>query len=89
MPIFENLEKSSYYDKNNRQAAALMRARRPYLIKNIVTGLSLFSLTVGIYIYTIKAISQDNFEDVKVPDAPIQTSQANTSTIREALPAKK
>lgn len=83
-----------------------MRARRPYLIKNIVTGLSLFSLTVGICkkaiessqntvltlfsdIYTIKAISQDNFEDVKVPDAPIQTSQANTSTIREALPAKK
>jgi cytochrome c oxidase assembly factor 3, fungi type len=60
--------RTSYYDRNNRQTAALIRARRPYLFKNIWTGLALSAFTIGVYSYTISAIGQDEFEDVVVPE---------------------
>ncbi|CAI4216704.1 unnamed protein product [Parascedosporium putredinis] len=61
---------TSYYDRNLRQGPALIRARRPYLVKNAVTGLALLGVVSGVYMWTINAVGQDNFEDVKVPDAP-------------------
>ncbi|KAI5789140.1 hypothetical protein EDC01DRAFT_131080 [Geopyxis carbonaria] len=64
----------TYYDADLRQGQSLIRARRPYLLKNTLTGLSIFAFVASVYIYTIKAVSQDNFEDVKVPDAPIEDS---------------
>ena len=39
---------SSYYDQNARAAAALLRARQPYLIKNLLVGGSLFAMSIGI-----------------------------------------
>ncbi|OTA07764.1 hypothetical protein A9Z42_0086850 [Trichoderma parareesei] len=63
---------STYYDRRLRQGPALVRARRPYLFKNAVTGLGLFALVGGVYWYTLNAVGQDDFEDVKVPDAPRQ-----------------
>jgi len=48
----------------------LIRARRPYLVKNILTGASIFAFAIGVYAFTIRAVAQDEFEDVKVPDAP-------------------
>jgi len=65
-----NIPRSTYYDKHYKQSPALLRARRPYLIKNTVTGLGIFAFAIGVYAYTIKAVSQDEFEDVKVPEAP-------------------
>jgi cytochrome c oxidase assembly factor 3 len=38
--------------------------------------------------FTIKAVSQDDFEDVQVPDKPTQSSSAGASTITSA-PAVK
>ncbi|KAF4990886.1 cytochrome oxidase assembly mitochondrial [Fusarium heterosporum] len=61
---------STYYDRRLRQGPALVRARRPYLVKNAVTGLGLLGIVGGIYWYTLNAVGQDNFDDVKVPDAP-------------------
>ncbi|KAI9728265.1 MAG: hypothetical protein M1834_007758 [Cirrosporium novae-zelandiae] len=75
MPI---IPRSSYYNKDYRPSAALIRARRPYLIKNIVTGTAIFAFTLGVYAWTIHAVSQDEFEDVIVPPAP--SEQPNTST---------
>ncbi|EEQ84813.1 uncharacterized protein BDCG_08082 [Blastomyces dermatitidis ER-3] len=60
--------KSSYYDKDYRAGAALIRARRPYLIKNAVTGLALFGLCIGVYAFTINAVGQDDFSDVQIPE---------------------
>ncbi|EDN06120.1 predicted protein [Histoplasma mississippiense (nom. inval.)] len=60
--------KSSYYDKDYRAGAALIRARRPYLIKNAATGLALFGFCIGVYAFTINAVGQDDFSDVKLPD---------------------
>ncbi|KAL8730626.1 MAG: hypothetical protein Q9166_003939 [cf. Caloplaca sp. 2 TL-2023] len=66
------LKRSSYYTRDHRQAAALIRARQPYLVKNIFTGIALSALVISIYAYTIKAVSQDDFTDVQIPDAPEQ-----------------
>ncbi|ORY62222.1 uncharacterized protein BCR38DRAFT_486493 [Pseudomassariella vexata] len=65
---------SSYY-ASNRQSPALIRARRPYLFKNAVLGTGIAMFAIGIYAYTIRAIGQDEFEDVKVPDAPQQPAK--------------
>ncbi|EEP76661.1 predicted protein [Uncinocarpus reesii 1704] len=42
------LFKSSYYDKDYRAGAALLRARRPYLVKNGLTGVALFGFCIGV-----------------------------------------
>jgi cytochrome c oxidase assembly factor 3, fungi type len=84
---------SSYYDRRLRQGPALIRARKPYLVKNAVLGLGLWTLVGGVCTspstrlydrltnladwYTLKAVGQDEFEDVKVPDAPRQSQQSN------------
>nr|AEH41461.1 unknown protein [Endocarpon pusillum] len=72
MPI---LKRSSYYESDYRQSAALIRARRPYLFKNMATGAAIFSFALGVYAFTIHAVGQDNFEDVKVPVAPLQPAK--------------
>ncbi|KAG6999269.1 hypothetical protein G7Y79_00036g072250 [Physcia stellaris] len=80
MPL---IPRSSYYDKHYRQTAALIRARQPYLIKNIFTGLGIFGFVIGVYSFTINAVAQDDFSDVQVPDAPSQpphTPNAGTET---------
>lgn len=43
-----SFQPSTYYDRRYRQSPALIRARRPYLVKNAVLGLALASLSVGI-----------------------------------------
>ncbi|KAK3309659.1 uncharacterized protein B0T15DRAFT_516125 [Chaetomium strumarium] len=68
------IPRSTYYDSRYRQSPALIRARRPYLVKNSVVGLSIAAVAIGIYAYTIHAIGQDEFEDVKVPDAPVRSA---------------
>jgi hypothetical protein len=39
---------TTYYDRRLRQGPALVRARRPYLFKNALTGLGLFALVGGV-----------------------------------------
>ncbi|KAJ5166591.1 uncharacterized protein N7482_005372 [Penicillium canariense] len=63
---------STYYGKDYRAGAALLRARRPYLFKNALTGFGLFAFSIGVYAYTIRAVGQEEFSDVKVPDATTQ-----------------
>jgi len=80
MPI----PKSTYYDARYRQTAALIRARQPYLIKNIITGVSLFAFTIGVYSFTFYAVGQDDFSDVKVPDAPRLPAHAPMASMVKA-----
>ncbi|KAF7558890.1 hypothetical protein G7046_g5269 [Stylonectria norvegica] len=84
----QQTSQSTYYDRRLRQGPALIRARRPYLFKNSITGLGLLGVVGGICTrngiafaavhstdialdyYTITAVGQDDFDDVKVPDNP-------------------
>ncbi|KAF7116277.1 hypothetical protein CNMCM5793_004353 [Aspergillus hiratsukae] len=96
---------STYYGKDGA-GAALLRARRPYLFRNALTGLGLVAFTISVCTYssgpplldvsvqnarrealfahtrrnfldayTIRAVGQDEFSDVKVPDTPAQQKQ--------------
>ncbi|KAK7745425.1 hypothetical protein SLS53_002923 [Cytospora paraplurivora] len=70
---------AGYYTRNSGQSASLIRARRPYLVKNAITGLGVAGIAIGVYIYTLRAVGQDDFEDVKVPDVPVtQAQELNT-----------
>lgn len=42
----------------------LARARRPFLLRNIVTGAIITAFVVGVWAYSIRAVSQDVFDDV-------------------------
>jgi cytochrome c oxidase assembly factor 3, fungi type len=42
----------------------LIRAREPYRVKNMITGLAISSFAVGVWLYSIRAVRQDNFDDV-------------------------
>jgi len=75
------IPRSSYYDKHYKQSAALIRARRPYLVRNAITGASIFIFAIGVYAFTIRAVAQDEFEDVKVPTTPAQAPRAGASTV--------
>ncbi|KAI9934443.1 hypothetical protein ASPWEDRAFT_43859 [Aspergillus wentii DTO 134E9] len=66
---------STYYGKDYRAGAALLRARRPYLFKNALTGIGLVGFSIAVYSYTIRAVGQDEFSDVQVPDTPAAKSQ--------------
>jgi hypothetical protein len=43
-----SLKRSSYYDSDYRQSAALIRARRPYLFKNMAVGSAIFVFVIGV-----------------------------------------
>ena len=45
-------------------SAGLMRAREPYRVKNAVTGFAIGSFIVGVWLYSMSAVKQDNFDDV-------------------------
>lgn len=43
---------------------ALQRARRPFLVKNAVTGTLIAAFAVSVWAYSISAVKQDNFDDI-------------------------
>ena len=47
---------------------SLQRARKPFLIPNIIVGSCVALFTVGVYAYSISAVKQDDF--VSLSDLP-------------------
>lgn len=47
-----------------QMSAGLRRAREPYRAKNALTGLAIGSFIVGVWLYSMSAVKQDNFDDV-------------------------
>ncbi|KAI0005129.1 Oxysterol-binding protein-domain-containing protein [Russula compacta] len=47
-----------------QMSAGLIRAREPYRVKNTFTGLAIGSFVVGVWLYSMSAVKQDNFDDV-------------------------
>ena len=45
-------------------STGLMRAREPYRVKNALTGLAIGSFIVGVWLYSMSAVKQDNLDDV-------------------------
>jgi len=78
------IKPSSYYDSTQRAGAALNRARRPFLLRNALTGAGVLALSIGIYVYTLKVIGMDEFEDVKPARKPEQSEiQAQVAQLQK------
>jgi cytochrome c oxidase assembly factor 3 len=50
--------------KAPQMSQGLLRARAPYRVKNAITGLTISSFAVGVWLYSMSAVKQDNFDDV-------------------------
>ncbi|KAF8272110.1 hypothetical protein EI94DRAFT_1719012 [Lactarius quietus] len=52
------------YRPSGYMSQGLLRAREPYRVKNAITGLAISSFAVGVWLYSMSAVKQDNFDDV-------------------------
>lgn len=61
---------TTYYDRRLRQGPALVRARRPYLFKNALTGFGLFAFSIGVctYLSISKSLSSGPVPTIPTPD---------------------
>ncbi|EIE91319.1 hypothetical protein G6F46_003541 [Rhizopus delemar] len=48
---------------------ALERTRKPFAVRNILTLAGLLTFTGSVYAYSLFAVKQDDFSDVKLPNA--------------------
>ncbi|CAB5312365.1 unnamed protein product [Rhizophagus irregularis] len=64
---------------------AMQRARKPFAVKNALTGLLLFGFCEILIIiikvsYSIMAVKQDDFDDVPMPSPPSTTNSEEKLT---------
>ncbi|KAK4686985.1 hypothetical protein P7C73_g3132, partial [Tremellales sp. Uapishka_1] len=55
---------ASYHPNGYGTSPSLIRARKPFLLRNALTGVTIFGFAMGVYIYSISAVKQDDFADV-------------------------
>ncbi|KAF8489111.1 hypothetical protein JB92DRAFT_3129614 [Gautieria morchelliformis] len=53
-----------YVGNLSGMSASLLRARRPFFLRNMVTGIAVASFAIGVWAYSISAVKQDVFDDV-------------------------
>lgn len=57
-----------YYEPHTyRMSPAMLRARQPYFVKNMIGLAILSAIPIGIYLYTYNFLNQDDFEDIPIP----------------------
>lgn len=62
------LNNNGYYEPHTyRMSPALLRARRPYFVKNMIGLVILVTIPVGIFTYTYNFLNQDDFDDIPIP----------------------
>lgn len=88
--IYGSIPKSSYYDKHYKQSPALIRARRPYLVKNMLVGGGIFAFAIGICEY-IRAIlwllqTPDYLRQMHSQSAPSPKTNSRTSLSQTSQP---
>jgi cytochrome c oxidase assembly factor 3 len=71
-------QKSYFPPGSSSMSPGLLRARRPFFTRNLLTGALVASFAVGVYLYSISAVKQDDFskEDIQGLIAETQRSQA-------------
>ncbi|WRT63253.1 uncharacterized protein IL334_000156 [Kwoniella shivajii] len=62
---FEKAADQSYHPKGYGMSPSLKRARKPFILSNVLIGGTLFAFAVGVYVYSISAVKQDDFSDVE------------------------
>ncbi|KAF9539385.1 hypothetical protein EC957_005444 [Mortierella hygrophila] len=58
---------TSYYEQGFKRSPALERATAPFRVRNALTGAGIVVFCVSVYAYSIMAVRQDDFSDIKLP----------------------
>lgn len=62
------LNNKGYYQQHTyRMSPAMLRARQPYFVKNMIGLAVLLAVPFGIYTYTFNFLNQDEFDDIPIP----------------------
>ncbi|KAI5475922.1 Coiled-coil domain-containing protein 56 [Pseudohyphozyma bogoriensis] len=61
--------KATYHPKGYGVSEGLARARRPFRTSNAITGGLITAFAFSVYIYSIRAVKQDDFSDVVLPES--------------------
>lgn len=56
----------------------LQRARQPYRLRNAMTGLAIAGFAVSVWAYSIRAVKQDNFDDVDAAALGVSLDEKRT-----------
>ncbi|GAA5957690.1 hypothetical protein JCM3765_001483 [Sporobolomyces pararoseus] len=80
MSISTREAKQSYHPKGYGVSEGLKRARAPFRTRNAIVGLGLSGFMFSVYLYSIRAVAQDDFADLQ---APTEEQRRNTVSIEE------
>lgn len=86
-PINRYSARASYFGETGYSpSAGLERARRPFRVRNALTGLGIMSFVASVYFYSISAVKQDDFSDL--PATAPNAGKEGIKTIEEELAEK-
>ncbi|GAA5941084.1 uncharacterized protein JCM15063_000643 [Sporobolomyces koalae] len=80
MSISTREAKQSYHPKGYGVSEGLKRARAPFRTRNAIVGLALSGFMFSVYLYSIRAVAQDDFADL---EAPTEEQRRNLVSIEE------
>ncbi|GAA5885267.1 hypothetical protein JCM6882_009548 [Rhodosporidiobolus microsporus] len=85
--------KASYHPGGYGVSEGLKRARKPFFTRNLITGGAISAFAIWVYLYSIRAVAQDDFSDLDQPVSEEQRrsvqSIEESKRAREALSADK
>ncbi|WWC90154.1 uncharacterized protein L201_005087 [Kwoniella dendrophila CBS 6074] len=85
---FERAADKSYHPKGYGMSPSLQRARKPFILTNVLIGGTLLAFAVGVYVYSISAVKQDDFSDVEDLLPPLEERRKLTSIEDEQRASK-
>lgn len=66
--VVDRAHRATYHPKGYGVSEGLARARKPFRLGNAITGLVITGFAFSVYIYSIRAVKQDDFSDIVGPD---------------------
>ncbi|KAF9111473.1 hypothetical protein BGX27_004870 [Mortierella sp. AM989] len=80
---------TSYYEQGFKRSPALERATAPFRVRNALTGAGIVAFCVSVYAYSIMAVKQDDFSDIKLPPYVIEQQKEAAAAAAAAAKASK
>ncbi|CDU24279.1 uncharacterized protein SPSC_03350 [Sporisorium scitamineum] len=71
---------ATYYPGGYGISEGLKRARKPYRVRNILTGSLIMGFATSVYFYSISKVKQDDFSDLAEIRAPAASESTPVTT---------
>ncbi|GAA5863741.1 hypothetical protein JCM5296_006990 [Sporobolomyces johnsonii] len=78
--------RQTYHPRGYGVSEGLKRARAPFRTKNALVGLSIATFAFSVYLYSIRAVAQDDFSDLV---APTEDERRGARSIEDEKRAKE